>query len=353
MHEVVSFNIYGESCALVPSRGVLDCPSGQMTWPGRRSSRGIRRRVPRLWPGRRLHLPETTMSALSVTRQKHPSSEHVPVSVITVNSSPPPLQLPTAKSSADSREIFDLGTPGPPDANPSSADRQRNAATTTRSNWAGWRDRPPSGDVWTATCDDDGGPMRRSTSATLSNEAADCHAPSSRPQSPHYGSAHHLGSSVTFCNAAAGGNRVNASVDNDEEIGNRRSLSFSRTTDADVVLRPSGTTTGPATQLQQQQQQQSKGKLGLTLPVITCDGVASVPTSPLRRVRGDVTGFGSTQQLQPCTMSLGGGSRAGGSSRTILVTPHGSFLSVNQSPIEFRESTFSVSNYSNGVGTIQ
>jgi len=120
-----------------------------------------------------------------------------------------------------------------------------------------------------------------------------------------------------------------------------------------VILRPSGSPASSSTK-PQQQQPTPRGKLGLTLPVITCDGVASVPTSPLRHVRGggggDVTGWGSTQQLQPCTMSLGGGSRAGGSSRTILVTPHGSFLSVNQSPIEFRESMFSINNYSNGVG---
>jgi len=271
------------------------------------------------------------MSALSARRgQKHPGSEHVPVSVIDVNSSPPPA---TAKASAHRREMFD------PDPYPSSAGRHRNAS-------AGWRERPVSVDVWSPPDDDDAA-MRRSASATLSNDAGDCRAQSSTLQSPLSGSSHHLGSSVTFCNAARSG-RVNASIDLnlDDEMSMRRSSSLNHT--ADVVLRPSGTSTRTAAG-ETQQQQQPRGKLGLTLPVITCDGVASVPTSPLRNIRSDVTGFGSTLQLHPGTMSLGGGSRAGGSSRTILVTPQGSFLSVNQSPIEFRESTVSIS-YSNGAG---
>lgn len=283
------------------------------------------------------------MSALSARRQKHPSPEHVPVSVVAVNSSPPPPPPPTVIPSAHSREIFGLSS-----ADASSAGRHRNATPPSRS--VGWRERPPSIDVWTATSNE--GTMRRSTSATLSNNGGDCRVQTSTPQSP-YGSAHHLGSSVTFCNAASaarGGGRVNASVDLnfDDELGMRRSSSLTHT--ADVVLRPSGTQTiSTGDTQQQQQQQQPKGKLGLMLPVITCDGVASVPTSPLRHVPSDVTGFGSTLQLHPGTMSLGGGSRSAGSSRTILVTPQGSFLSVNQSPIEFRESTVSIS-YSNGAG---
>ena len=281
------------------------------------------------------------MSAkLSARRQKHPRSEHVPVSVIAVNSSPPPPS--TTKESPHSREIFGIACR--PDPYSSSTGRHRNAS-------AGWHERPVSVDVWMPTSDD--GTMKRSVSATLSNDARDCRAQSSMLQSPQSGSTHHLGSSVTFCNAVAAG-RVNASVDLnlDDEVGMRRSSSLNHT--ADVVLRPSGTPTTSARgtqqqKQQQQQQQQPRGKLGLTLPVITCDGVTSVPTSPLRHIRSDVTGFGSTRQLHPGTMSLGGGSRVGGSSRTILVTPQGSFLSVNQSPIEFRESTVSIS-YSNGAG---
>ena len=278
--------------------------------------------------------------------QQHPSPTHVPVSVIAVNSSPPPQ--PTAKASTHGHEIFGLGSADPYS---SSIGRHRNPTEPLRS--TAWRERPLSVDAWTATSNESA--MRRSTSATLSNDAADCRTHSSMPQSPLYGSAHHLGSSVTFCNAAAAdrGGRLNASVDLniDNDIRVRRSSSL--THNADVVLRPSGrpmTSTGSTQQQQQQQQQQPRGKLALTLPVITCDGVASVPTSPLRHVRSDVTGFGSTQQLHPGTMSLGGGSR-GGSSRTILVTPRGSFLSVNQSPIEFRESTISI-NYSNGAGAL-
>ena len=276
------------------------------------------------------------MSALSARRQKHPSPEHVPVSVIAVNSSSPPPP-PTVKASVHSPEIYGLSSPDPY----SSADRHRNATAPSRSTC--WRERPASVDVWTSTGED--GAIRRSTSATISNDADDCHARS------HYGSAHHLGSSVTFCNAAQAG-RTNTSVDLNlgDEVSLRRSSSLSHT--PDVVLRPSGTpttSTGGTDQQQMLQQQQPRGKLGLTLPVITCDGVASVPTSPLRHLVGDVSGFGSTRQLHPGTMSLGGGTSRGGSSRTILVTPQGSFLSVNQSPIEFRESTMSI-NYSNAAG---
>lgn len=288
---------------------------------------------------------ESTMSALSAGRQQHPSPQHLPVSVIAVDSSPPPP--PSVKTSSYSPEFFGLGSPGPYS---SSVDRHCNATAPSRS--TRWRERPPSVDAWTEMSD--GGTMKRSTSATLSNDAGDCRTHSSMPQSPHYGSTHHLGCSVTFCNAAAavrGGGRVNASVDVnlDDEVGIRRSSSLTHATD--VVFRPPETSTASTggTQEQQQQQQQPRVKLGLTLPVITCDGVTSMPTSPLRHIRSDVTGFGSTLQLHPGTMSLGGGSRGGGSSRTILVTPQGSFLSVNQSPIEFRESTVSIS-YSNGAG---
>ena len=282
-------------------------------------------------------------SALSASRrQKHPRSEHsVPVSVIAVNSSPP------VQSSVHSREMF--------------YPRHRHASGSAA---GGWRQRPVSVDVWTPTADE-GASMRRSASATLSNDAGDCRVlHSSTLQSPLSSSTHHLGSSVTFCNAvptaaAGAGGRVNASVDLNlvDELGAiRRSSSLNHATDS--ALRPSGTPTTSSTYRTKQQQQQqqvrerlphTRGKLGLALPVITCDGVTSVPTSPLRHIRSDVTGFGSTLQLHPGTMSLGGGSRAGGSSRTILVTPQGSFLSVNQSPIEFRESTVSIS-YSNGAG---
>ena len=294
------------------------------------------------------------MSALLSARsqKQHRNSDHVPVSVIAVNSSPPPTPPLPLPPTADSREMFDVCSAGPySSSSSSSADRHRNATAPSR--WTGWSvDRPPSIDVWTAS-GDGGTTMKRSTSATLSNDSRALS--STLLQSPGYGSAQHLGSSVTFCNtmaaASSWGTRINAFVDLDaaEEVGVvRRSSSLNQA--ADVVLRPSGTPTTSATDVtQQQQKQQSRGKLALTLPMITCDGVASVPASPLRHVRSDVTGFGSTLQLHPGTMSLGGGSRAGGSSRTILVTPQGSFLSVNQSPVEFRESTISIS-YPNGLG---
>jgi len=303
----------------------------------------IRQQRARLWPCYvtpvRSTDAESTMSALSARRQKHPGSQQVPVSVIAVNSSPPPPPPSTEKVSTHGPEIFDLGSPDPYS---SSSGRHRNVSES-------WRERPLSVDAWTPINDDS--TMRRSASATLSNDTGDCRAQSSMVPSPTSGSTHHLGSSVTFCNAvaAARSGHVNASVDLnlDDKVGVRRSSSLNHP--SNVVLRPYGASATSMGGTQQQQQQQPRGKLGLTLPVITCDGVASVPTSPLRYIRGDFTRFGSTQQLHPGTMSLGGGSRAGGSSRTILVTPQGSFLSVNQSPIEFRESTVSIS-YSNGAG---
>jgi len=108
---------------------------------------------------------ETTMSAKS--------PERVPVSVIAVNSSPPPRPLLTPPNSpADGRAVFVRGP-------------SHNATP-----WPGWlsRERPPSIDVGTAAGSGDDGALRRSTSATLSNDATS----SSMPQSPHhYGSTYH------------------------------------------------------------------------------------------------------------------------------------------------------------------
>jgi len=130
------------------------------------------------------------MSTLSARRQQHPSAEHVPVSIIAVNSSPPPLPpSPTLRLPAGYSAVRG---PGP------TADRPRQS-TAPGSRWASWNKRPqPSVDVWTATRSD--GSMRRSTSA---HDVDAFQTRSSMPQSPQYGSAHHLGSSVTFCNAAA------------------------------------------------------------------------------------------------------------------------------------------------------
>jgi len=110
------------------------------------------------------------------------------------------------------------------------------------------------------------------------------------------------------------------------------------------------------------------------VPVITCDGVSSSmssnqsTTTPKETDRATVT----CHRLQPTAVtasraalllapptsvigstvpsSLCGGRAAGCSvnvggstgSKTVLVTPYGSFLSVNQSPAEFRESTLSI-----------
>jgi len=108
---------------------------------------------------------ETTMSAKS--------PERVPVSVIAANSSPPPRPLLTPPNSpADGRAVFVRGP-------------SHNATP-----WPGWlsRERPPSIDVGTAAAGGDDGALRRSTSATLSNDATS----SSMPQSPHhYGSTYH------------------------------------------------------------------------------------------------------------------------------------------------------------------
>jgi hypothetical protein len=125
---------------------------------------------------------------------------------------------------------------------------------------------------------------------------------------------------------------------------------------------------------------------GVPLPVITCDGDAS---STLTRAanpptESDAAGamaaggtIGSTCLLQPTpvaaaraalllapppavlgsavpgscvgrtagnagTVGVAGGGGGSTCSKTVLVTPYGSFLSVNQSPAEFRESTLSI-----------
>jgi len=69
------------------------------------------------------------------------------------------------------------------------------------------------------------------------------------------------------------------------------------------------------------------GRLMLAPPVITYDAVTSRPPSPSQQ-GGDWSP--GSYQIQSSR------------SRSVLVTPRGSFLAVNQSPIEFRESMLSI-----------
>jgi len=81
------------------------------------------------------------------------------------------------------------------------------------------------------------------------------------------------------------------------------------------------------------------GRLTLAPPVITYDAVTSRPPSPSQSYQHAGDGSPGCYQVQSSR------------SRNVLVTPRGSFLAVNQSPIEFRESMLSIS-YPNYTGTL-
>ena len=71
------------------------------------------------------------------------------------------------------------------------------------------------------------------------------------------------------------------------------------------------------------------GTYVLAPPEITYDEVATAPNSPINDpVMGDIRLFGSSHQLYH--------------NKAVMVTPTGSLLAVNQSPLELRESTLSV-----------
>lgn len=204
---------------------------------------------------------------------------------------------------------------------------------------------------------------------------------SQQRQQSSFGSGLHLGSSVTFCNTLGRGpNRSGATLfPNDaDSAGMRRSCSITLAYPSDSVLQQgpaSGTGVnvgrGPSSAEQngscmptsmrrdgsgRQVKADNSSRLALMPPVITYDGVTTAPTSPTagpdndgrdRRdlgggsgsVCGSTANFGSSYQLQTSR------------SKNVLVTPRGSFLTINQSPIEFRESMLSIS-YPNYVGQL-
>lgn len=82
------------------------------------------------------------------------------------------------------------------------------------------------------------------------------------------------------------------------------------------------------------------GNTSLCPPSITYDEVNTAPNSPTGGPGGlmlqDIRSYGSTSMLQ---------------NKAVMVTPSGSLLAVNQSPLELRESTLSV-NYPDMGGTV-
>jgi len=208
---------------------------------------------------------------------------------------------------------------------------------------------------------------------------------SQRPRSS-FGSGLHLGSSVTFCNTLGRGPPrpgVGLFPNDADSSGLRRSCSITLAYPSESVLQqqvassgtgvasvggqvsvgPNGnclpTSAGPGFGRRDgggggglHTISTYPGRLALAPPVITYDGVSTVPSSPvgtptgggIEGTRGGGVGgisssgaFGSSYQLQTVR------------SKNVLVTPRGSFLAVNQSPIEFRESMLSIS-YPNYTG---
>ena len=204
--------------------------------------------------------------------------------------------------------------------------------------------------------------IKRSSSATLVVDGGISRRSASTSS---FGSGLHLGSSVTFRNTfgerqgtpskmtAAEYHELFA----DNSSGPRRSCSITLAYPSDCIL---GTTDGsdgqrgqaavaaaePGTRTDHQSSLVTTrkdaaggslycpGRLTLAPPVITYDAVTSRPPTPSSH-GGDWSP--GCYQIQSSR------------SRSVLVTPRGSFLAVNQSPIEFRESMLSIS-YPNYTG---
>ena len=223
------------------------------------------------------------------------------------------------------------------------------------------RDGRPDGDR-------DGGAtttIRRCSSATLA--ASDGRTASSSS----FGSGLHLGSSVTFFNTFGRPPAIETSMMTaaehhelftDNSNGPRRSCSITLAHPSHSVLPTSdqppqqsqqsaaatneyGTTSGdqPSSSLAFRRDVSGRGlffpgRLTLAPPVITYDAVTSMPppSSPSQRSGDWSPGCHHVQSPR---------------SRNVLVTPRGSFLAVNQAPIEFRESMLSIG-YPNFTGRL-
>ena len=208
-----------------------------------------------------------------------------------------------------------------------------------------------------------GATIKRSSSATL---VVDGGVSGRSASVSSFGSGLHLGSSVTFRNMfgerQGAPSKMTAAEHHelfvDNSSGPRRSCSITLAYPSNCILRPTDDSNGrtgqpaaaaaaePRTGLDHQASTSTTGRDGpggglycpgrLTLapPVITYDAVTSRPPTPTSQ-GGDWSP--GCYQIQSSR------------SRSVLVTPRGSFLAVNQSPIEFRESMLSIS-YPNYIG---
>lgn len=173
------------------------------------------------------------------------------------------------------------------------------------------------------------------------------HSPSSRSRS-RCGSEFYMGSSVTFCNIL--GASELGMTHNQESAALRRSCSITLVYPTENLLdptmddRPEEWPRSFQGASSSRPSYQYPTSLLLSPPTITFDRVtAASPMTP-------------TFQRYNNTSSFGGNSRFGSAyqlqaqqSKSVMVTPRGSFLAINQSPLEFRESMLSI-NYPNYCG---
>ena len=209
-----------------------------------------------------------------------------------------------------------------------------------------------------------GATIKRSSSATLVIDDGDSRRTAS---SSSFGSGLHLGSSVTFCNTFGQhpGTASNTTAAEHHELfadysfRSRRSCSITLAYPSDSILQTADDANGrggsaaaaavesgmkldhAASPVASRREGPSgsglfSGRLTLAPPVITYDAVTAMPPSPTQR--------GADGDWSPGCYQM-----QSSRSHSVLVTPRGSFLAVNQSPIEFRESMLSIS-YPNFTG---
>lgn len=177
-----------------------------------------------------------------------------------------------------------------------------------------------------------GSGIKRSSSTTLAR-------PKAKSQC---GSEHQLGLSVTFCDTRR--NEPGLVLLTKDNVGLRRSHSetLSYPNENASNRRHSSLSTHDARlNLQRSGYDGHAGRLMLPPPSITYGGTSTMPSTPTWGNHGNALAnsrrFGSSCHLQV-------------HNKAVMVTPRGSFLAVNQSPLEFRESMLSISypNYGGG-----
>lgn len=202
--------------------------------------------------------------------------------------------------------------------------------------------RHPTGRKWSLSSQTDS-PMRSS-----------CHSLAGRVKRGaglrsdfHYGSEFYMGSSVTFCNTL-GTSDLGMTTDDKDGGALRRSCSITLVYPTETLLNPSDSSHSDWPRSYQRTNSSSRPpyqcptSLLLAPPTITFDPVtAASPVTPAftrynNTILGTNSRFGSAYQLQA-------------QSKAVMVTPRGSFLAINQSPLEFRESMLSI-NYPNYCG---